>query len=125
MRIAVTYENGEVFQHFGRTEHFKVYDIEDGKVAVSSVVSTNGDGHGALAGILKKGGVEALICGGIGGGARRALADAGIAIYGGASGNADAQVEDFLRGALKYNADEECSHHGHDHDCSDHECGRH
>ena len=70
MRIAVTYENGEVFQHFGHTERFKVYDIEDGKIKVSSVVNTNGSGHGALAGLLKNGGIDVLICGGIGGGAK-------------------------------------------------------
>lgn len=89
MRIAVTYENGEVFQHFGHTEQFKVYDIEDGRIVKSLIVDTNGQGHGALAGFLLGGGVDVLICGGIGGGARNALAQAGIRLYPGASGNAD------------------------------------
>ena len=137
MRIAVTYENGEVFQHFGHTERFKVYDVEDGKIKVSSVVNTNGSGHGALAGLLKNGGIDVLICGGIGGGAKRALADAGIKLYGGAAGDADKQVEAFLCGELKYDADAVCGHHGdhhhghdcgdhgHDHSCGDHDCGHH
>ena len=136
MRIAVTYENGEVFQHFGHTERFKVYDVEDGKVVLSTVVNTNGSGHGALAGLLKNGGIDVLICGGIGGGAKRALADAGIKLYGGTSGDADSQVEAFLRGELNYNADVECNHHGdhhghdcgehgHNHSCGDHDCGHH
>lgn len=52
MKIAVTYDNGNVFQHFGKTENFKVYQVEDGKVLSSEVMSSNGTGHGALAGLL-------------------------------------------------------------------------
>ena len=98
MKIAVTYENGQVFQHFGHTAQFKLYDVENGTVASSQVVDTNGSGHGALAGFLKDRQVDALICGGIGGGARNALAQAGIQLYPGASGGADAQVEALLAG---------------------------
>ena len=76
MKIAVTYENGQVFQHFGHTAQFKLYDVENGTVASSQVVDTNGSGHGALAGFLKDRQVDALICGGIGGGAQMALAEA-------------------------------------------------
>lgn len=127
MRIAVTYENGQVFQHFGHTEQFKVYEVEDGKVVSSQVVGTNGQGHGALAGFLFNGGVDVLICGGIGGGARNALAEAGIQLYPGAMGDADAQVESFLKGCLSYDPDTVCSHHEHaeGHDCGSHGCGDH
>ena len=90
MKIAVTYENGQVFQHFGHTEQFKVYDVQNGAVVSSQIVDTNGTGHGALAGFLKSLGVEALICGGIGGGARAALDEAGILLYPGVVGQADA-----------------------------------
>ena len=75
MKIAVTYDNGEVFQHFGRTESFKIYDVEDNKIISSEVISSNGTGHGALAGLLAEQGVNVLICGGIGGGAQTALTD--------------------------------------------------
>ena len=68
MRIAVTYENGQIFQHFGHTEQFKIYDVQDGKIISSNVVDTNGSGHGALSGMLSALGVDVLICGGIGGG---------------------------------------------------------
>ena len=68
MRIAVTYENGDIFQHFGHTKQFKLYDIEEGKIVKEQIVDTNGQGHGALSGFLTNAGVEALICGGIGGG---------------------------------------------------------
>lgn len=113
MKIGVTYEDGEVFQHFGHTSQFKIYETEDGKIVSSQVVDTNGSGHGALAGFLADHGVEVLICGGIGMGAKNALAEAGIRLYPGASGSADAQVEAFLAGTLSYDPDTRCSHHDH------------
>ena len=125
MKIAVTYENGQVFQHFGHTEQFKVYEIQDGKVVSQQVVDTNGSGHGALAGFLLGHGVEALICGGLGGGARTALAQAGIQLYPGVSGLADAAVDALLAGTLAYNPDTVCAHHeGHGHE-EGHDCGHH
>ena len=130
MRIAVTYEDGQIFQHFGHTQMFKIYDVEDGKVVASQVVDTNGQGHGALAGFLFGGNVDVLICGGIGGGAQMALAQAGIKLYGGVSGSADAAVEALLNQSLDYNPDVKCNHHGegHDHEhgnCGSHGCGSH
>ena len=125
MRIAVTYENGEIFQHFGRTEQFKVYDVEEGKIVKSEIVGTNGSGHGALAGVLSALGAEALICGGIGGGAQAALAEIGIKLYGGVSGNADEAVEALLGGKLDYNSDVHCDHHDREHGEEPHACGDH
>ena len=122
MKIAVTYDNGQVFQHFGHTEAFKIYVIQGGAVTGSEVVPTNGSGHGALAGFLQAHGVNALICGGIGGGAKLALEEAGIALYGGVSGQADQAVEDFLGGKLAYNPGVECQHH---HEEGGHDCGSH
>ena len=123
MRIAVTYENGEIFQHFGHTEQFKLYDIENSQVVRSQIVDTNGQGHGALAGFLTEAGADVLICGGIGGGAQSALATAGIKLYGGVSGAADEAVEAYLAGKLDYNPDVRCSHHEHEHSCAEHKCG--
>lgn len=127
MRIAVTYEDGQIFQHFGHTEQFKVYDVEEGKVIASEVVDTNGNGHGALAGFLFNDKVDVLICGGIGAGAQMALAQAGIRLYGGAAGDADAAVEAFLKDELVYNPDVKCNHHGDEHhgNCGNHGCGEH
>ena len=129
MRVAVTYENGQIFQHFGHTEQFKIYDVEDGKILTSEVVDTNGSGHGALAGVLQALKVDALICGGIGGGARNALDAAGIKLYGGAAGDADRAVEALIAGNLEYNPDVQCSHHGDHHahggNCGEHGCGSH
>ena len=127
MRIAVTYEAGQIFQHFGHTENFKLYDVQDGKVIDSKVVGTNGSGHGALAVLLSECDVNVLICGGIGGGAQMALAEAGIQLYGGVSGNADAAVEAFLKQELDYNPDVKCNHHGEGHEhhgnCGSGGCG--
>ena len=125
MRIAVTYENGMIFQHFGHTAFFKVYDIQDGKVIASEVVSTNGSGHGALAGVLNALNADVLICGGIGGGAQAALAEAGIRLYGGVSGSADAAVEALLEGKLLFNPNVMCNHHGEHHHGEGHTCGSH
>ena len=128
MRIAVTYDQGSVFQHFGRTEAFKVYEVEDGKVISSEVIGSNGAGHGALAGLLAGEGIDVLICGGIGGGARAALAEAGVELCAGAEGDADAAVEAYLKGEL-VGSDAVCDHHhGEGHDCGhgeDHGCGHH
>ena len=128
MRVAVTYENGEIFQHFGHTEQFKVYDIEDGKILSSEIVDTNGSGHGALAGVLNALTVDALICGGIGGGAQMALAQAGIKLYGGVSGSADAAVQALAEGKLDFDPNVHCDHHDHHgegHSCGSHSCGSH
>lgn len=125
MRVAVTYENGNIFQHFGHTQWFKVYDVEDGKVVSSEVVDTMGSGHGALAGVLNALRVDVLICGGIGGGAQMALSAAGIQLYGGVSGNADAAVEALVAGNLNYNPNVQCSHHGEHHHGEGHSCGNH
>ena len=124
MRIAVTYENGQIFQHFGHTEEFKIYDIQDGKVTASEVVNTNGSGHGALAGVLTALNADALICGGIGGGAQMALAAAGIKLYAGVTGSADEAVEALLDGTLNFGSEANCNHHGHGHG-EGHECGNH
>ena len=123
MRIGVTYENGEIFQHFGHTEQFKLYDIENGEIKQTQIVDTNGQGHGALSSFLTNAGVEVLICGGIGGGAQAALAAAGIQLFGGVSGNADEAVKNYIAGNLNYNPAVHCTHHEHEHSCGSHHCG--
>ena len=113
MRIAVTYENGEIFQHFGHTEQFKLYDVEEGKIVHTQIVNTGECGHGALGGFLKVARVDALICGGIGMGAQNALAEAGIQLFGGVQGNADAAAQALAEGKLQYDPQAQCDHHGH------------
>ena len=129
MRVAVTYENGEIFQHFGHTEQFKIYDIADGVIKDEKVVGTDGQGHGALANVLNGLDADVLICGGIGGGARTALAEAGITLYGGAQGDADEAVKAFIAGNLSFDPDAHCDHHDAEgsgsHQCGNNGCGRH
>ena len=125
MRIAVPYENGEIFQHFGRSSQFKLYDIQDNRVVSSAIVDTMGRGHGALASILHAYAVDALLCGGIGPGAQLAMQEAGIALTAGASGDADAAVQAYLSGTLRQNPEACCHHHDtHEgpHHCGDHGC---
>ena len=129
MKIAVTYENGEIFQHFGHTEQFKVYEVQEGRIINDEVIDTNGSGHGALAGMLSNLGVEVLICGGIGGGAQMALSQEGIELNGGVTGDADEAVKAFLEDNLDYDPEAKCDHHDHHHGeghtCGDHGCGNH
>ena len=124
MKIAVTYDNGNVFQHFGKTEFFKVYEVEDNKVVSSEVIGSNGVGHGALAGLLADQAVDVLICGGIGGGAQAALEEAGVELCAGAEGDTDQAVEAYLRGEL-ISSGANCDHHHHEegHSCGGHEEG--
>lgn len=130
MKIAVTYDNGNIFQHFGKTEFFKVYEVKDSKVVSSEVIGSNGVGHGALAGLLADRAVDVLICGGIGGGAQAALEEAGVELCAGAEGDADRAVEAYLKGEL-VSSGANCDHHHHEegHSCGDHEedhgCGSH
>ena len=129
MTIAVPYLQGQVFQHFGHTEQFKLYQVENGQVTDKQLIPTMGSGHGALAGLLSRLQVDTLICGGIGGGAQMALAQAGIKIYGGVQGNADDAVAALLAGTLSYDPNARCDHHDHEHDhdhaCGEHGCGSH
>lgn len=125
MKIAVTYENGQIFQHFGHTAQFKLYMVEDGRVVSSEVADTNGSGHGALAGFLAAHQVDALICGGIGGGAQQALKQANIRLYAGVKGETDAAVEALLTGDLAENDHATCNHHhehGEGHTCGEYGC---
>ena len=128
MRIAITYEHGMVGQHFGRTEEFKLYDVEDGKIVREQVISSNGMGHGMLAGVLLQAEADVLICGGIGMGARMALEEIGIELLPGVSGEADEVIKAYLSSSLEYNPDETCHHHDHEegHECHhDEDCGCH
>ena len=132
MRIAVTYENGMIFQHFGHTENFKIYDVQDGTIVDSKVISSNGQGHGALAVLLSESNVDVLICGGIGPGAQMALAQAGIKLCAGVYGDADVAVKAFLKDGLNFTSNPTCDHHGQGHEhhgncgsggCGSHSCG--
>ena len=121
MRLAVAYEDGQVFQHFGHTAQFLLLDAEDGRFLRREIVAAEGSGHGALAGFLREKGVGAVICGGIGGGARLALAQAGILVYGGVQGDADAAAQAWLDNSLAYDPNARCTHHDSEH--GGHTCG--
>ena len=123
MKLAVTYEDGQVFQHFGKTKQFKIYDIAEGKVGFSMVVSAGGSGHGALAGFLRMLGISVVLCGGIGPGAVQALQSLDITPIAGVTGDADQAAQDFVDGKLAENTEALCSHH-HSGDFG-HGCGHH
>jgi len=119
MRVAITFDNGQVFQHFGHAEHFSIYTIEENNIVSSEIMDTNGQGHSALAAFLKENKVDVLICGGIGGGAQVALNEAGIKIYGGVKGTVEKSIKAFLNGTLIFDPHVHCDHHDH----GEHSCG--
>ncbi len=123
MKIAVTYDNGNIFQHFGHSEYFKIYIVEDNKVVSSEVVPTNGAGHSALSGFLVENKINVLICGGIGTGAQRSISFRGIKLHAGVTGDCDLAVSKLLDGTLVSSNEANCSCTGHDHDHDDHNCG--
>lgn len=137
MKIATTYNNGSIEQHFGQTQEFKIYTIENGQITNAEVKSTQGFAHGTLVNLLTINEVNTLICGGLGGGARTAMAQAGIQLLPGVSGNADDAVKAFINNSLNYDPDvtcsggqhsggenhshgDSCNSHGNDHTCSSH-----
>ena len=115
MRLAIPYDTGQVFQHFGRSEQFKIYEVADGAIESTHVLENNGEGHGALVTLLQQEHVDVLICGGIGVGAQNALKAAGIRFYGGVQGEADKAAADFLAARLAYDPAVHCEHHGEGH----------
>lgn len=122
MKIAATYSNGMIFQHFGKSEFFKIYTTDENKdITGFEIIATQGQGHGALADFLSSNNIDAVICGGIGAGAVNALNEKGIEVYGGNSGNPDMIVIKLLAGTLEQKA-VTCNHHDHDHDCSSGTC---
>ena len=114
MKIAVTYDDGQIFQHFGKTEKFQIFETDNNRILSSVIVDTDGQGHEALADFLADRGVDSVICGGIGGGARSALEQAGIYVFGGVGGSPEAAVLAMLNGTLTYSAGETCGHHDHE-----------
>lgn len=117
MKIAATYDisTDTIFQHFGKTQNFKIYTVENDKITSSEVISNGGFGHHDLAVYLKNLGVQILILGNRGQGAIDALNNAGIKQLAGITGNPDDAVQSFLAGTLKDNPDAKCNHHGEHH----------
>ena len=113
MKIAVTYENGEIFQHFGHCEKFKIYTVEQDEVISSEVVDSTASGHGAISQMLSDYGVNAVICGGLGDGAMNALTELGIEVCSGVSGDCDEAVGYYIKGELE-STGVNCDHHSHE-----------
>ena len=126
MKIAVTYADGQVYQHFGHAAQFKLYTVESGMILDTAVVDATASGHSAMVSYLQRQGVNTVICGGIGAGARVALAQAGIELYPGVTGDALAAAEQLAAGSLAFDPDTTCNHHHEEgHSCGEHSCGEH
>lgn len=118
MKIAVPVENNTIFQHFGRTSMFYLYDIDEtGKIVSKETLYSNGIGHGALADLLKENNVNIVICGGLGMPMYNHLVEDHMKVYGGCEGDADTAVQSFLDGTLDYDP-QAYMHHGSHHSIS-------
>lgn len=127
MRYAITYENKQVFQHFGKCPSFLIVDMQDGKILNQEILSSNGAGHGALCARLVEAQVDTLVCGGIGQGARDTLQAANIQLISGAKGHTDIILNKLSKQTLFDDPSGRCDHHheGEEHDCGSHDCGGH
>ena len=114
MRIAIPFYEGLIFQHFGHSKQFKIFEIENHQVLMECIVAPEGSGHEAVAELLRSMDVRVVICGNIGEGAMEALTDAGILFYGGVTGEADEAITALVNGKLAYDPNIKCAEH---HDC--------
>ena len=125
MKIAVTYDNGQVYQHFGHCQQFQIFELDGKEIKGSEIIDANGAGHGALVGFLMENDIKILICGGIGPGAKNGLAACGIEVFPGVVGDTEAAVMAWTHGILDFDPDTECDCHGHGHNHGDGECHCH
>lgn len=132
MKIAITYDNGYVFQHFGHTEKFQIFEIENNKIKETYLLDCNGVGHCALVNVLIEEGIDSLICGGVGGGAISALNKAKIKVFPGVHGEISQIIQLYLNNELCESYESNCDHHdenhhkNHEHHCNHkHGCSCH
>ncbi len=130
MRIAVSYQDGQIGEHFGHAAMFAIYDYEDADVnRCTKVLVETGDlhGHQAMAERMKSERVDAVISGSMGGEARAALLSLGIVPVAGYSGNADDAADLLILGQLPLITDGacggDCGGCGGCSGCGDHGCG--
>lgn len=125
MKIAVASMQDEVSQHFGHCEKFKIFEIENNAVvSVGEIINPATHSHGQIPAMLMQHGVNVVIAGGIGTGAKQLLQNANISVYSGINGNVKDAVALFLSGSL-VDANTDCGHHhgddhGHGHHHGDH-----
>ncbi len=120
MKLAIAYENGAVFQHFGKTAEFIMFDIQDGKIAGEEILDCNGVSHCALIDLLAEQGVDELIVGGMGAHAVEKCAANNITPHLGVQGDVRQVAQQLIEGTLEATGSvcsEEHSHHHGDHEC--------
>ncbi|MDD5936306.1 MAG: NifB/NifX family molybdenum-iron cluster-binding protein [Clostridiales bacterium] len=101
MRVAVSYDNGNIFNHVGDAKEFKIYDIEDGKIVSTEVLKSSGSGRAMVVDFVSTHFCDVLICNEICSGAKGAVNEAGTKVYGAVTGNADDAVEKLIQNQLE------------------------
>ena len=117
MKIAIPTREGRVDDHFGHCDHYTIFTIEEGEVvATQTLPAPQGCGcKSGIAGVLAEMGVEVMLAGNMGQGAKNVLERNGIRVVRGCSGSVDVLVQTYLRGFVFDNG-QACDHH---------ECGHH
>lgn len=121
-KIAIPTDGEIVNAHFGRSQAFTIFEVQDGKVTGEEHVDAKGyeHQHAGIAQLMKTKGVEAVICGGIGPGAITGLESAGLEVLRGASGSVRNVAQSYAEGTFT-SSNAVCNHsHGDHHDDHDH-----
>ena len=103
IRIAVSYKDGEIFEHFGHSEFFAIYEFDEHDLERSTkrLVDTSAmHGHKDMADLMKREKIDAVICGQMGDEARSLLLSYGIIPVPGYCGDADTAAELLVTGQL-------------------------
>lgn len=126
MKIAVTYDNGKLFRHFGHCENFKFYTVDNGQIVNTELINIEPKGQKHVAEFLGSQEITHLICGGLGGEARETLDNLGIEYFPKVNLTPDEAVDAYLAGNLEYTLERGCcgskngENHQHNHSCG---CG--
>ncbi len=103
MKVAIAYENGEIYPHFGHCNTFALYNYYGETTAECEKVlldSSACQGHSAMAELMRRNGVDAVMAGNMGSEARAALLSMGIVPVVGYSGHADTAADLLVTGQL-------------------------
>ena len=120
-RFAISTDGDHVSPHFGRCTSYTIIDLEDGKVLAREVINNPGHEPNFLPQYLHKGGVNAIVAGGMGPRAQNLFREVGIDVYLGAEGTIDNVVLQLQKGTLVA-GESSCNH---EHGSGDRNCDHH
>ena len=119
MRIAIpVLKDNSVSKALGSCTAFKFYEDDHGKIMRQFLADFDGSGTEAAIRLLERYGIDALICDNPSAEERLSVGGAGIMLFPGADGDADAAALQFLNGTIAFDPANTCNACGHGHTCS-------